>query len=460
MDGSEAIDPTHAGPVSAADARPAPRQGGPMAWYVVALLTLFYILSFLDRQILLLLVGPLHTTLHLSDTDIALLFGLGFGVVYTTVGMPLAHWLDTTQRVRIVVAGVVLWSLSTIASAFAENYPTLLALRSGVAIGEAVLSPAAISLIADLFQANRRTLPTAVYSAIGVVAPSGSFVIGGFALALATAMGPALAIAPWRLTLIVVGLPGLVLAGLMALTVREPLRSDHAAGPRSHVSVGQAFAYVARYGRLWGSLFLAMSLAVTVSSALVAWTTTLLVRAHGMAAPAAAYAFGTAGIIGAAGGIVLWPWLASAWAKRGRKDALVIVLGVGMVIFCVSVAAVGRVQSVPVLLAAVTVAMLGMSTMASLPNLIIQAVAPPRLRARLAAGNLIASGLVGLFLGSYITALLAKKVFTGTQGLGLGMSLVAVTVLPLVVITILVARPAFAKAVDEAAVEGWGSTSG
>ena len=192
------------------------------AWYMVFSLTLIYCVSFLDRNILSLLAVPIAGALGISKTQLGLLYGLGFGVLYALVGLPLAHWIDRGQRVWIVVIGVTLWSLCTFASAFATSFGQLAILRSGVAIGEAVLSPAAVSLIADLFDRERRTLPTSIYSAVGTVMGYGSYFFAGGALDLATHLSTQMAMAPWRLTLIIVGLPGLLLAPLLRLTVREP----------------------------------------------------------------------------------------------------------------------------------------------------------------------------------------------------------------------------------------------
>src|SRR3546814_8017332 len=115
---------------------------------------------------------------------------------------------DSRRRIPLVCVGVAMWSICTIASGFAPNFTWLLIFRSGVAIGEAVLSPAAISLIADLFPRDKRTLPTAAYTGVSAVMYSGSYIAGGAALQLATAMSGQIEMEPWKLTLVLVGIPG------------------------------------------------------------------------------------------------------------------------------------------------------------------------------------------------------------------------------------------------------------
>ncbi len=119
------------------------------AWCSVAFLAVLYAFSFVDRMILALLAEQVSTSLHLSDKEMGLLMGAGFSVVYALAGIPLAGFIDRGNRRNFIFAGVLLWSIMTAASGFAQNFSTLIGLRCGVALGEAVLTPAAISMIAD-----------------------------------------------------------------------------------------------------------------------------------------------------------------------------------------------------------------------------------------------------------------------------------------------------------------------
>jgi MFS family permease len=421
-------------------------------WYLVGMLTLLYALSFLDRMILLLLVPGLSAELHLSDIQIGLLFGLGFGAVYTLIGLPLAHWLDRGPRVLIITLGVSLWSLTTLASAFAPNYWMLLACRSGVAIGEAVLTPAAISLIGDVFSPTRRALPTAIYASTSAIMTTGSFVVGAVAVSLANLLAPSVMLQPWRLTLIIVGVPGLLLAPLLFFTVKEPARTVEASDQRAlnYASVRQALSYLFKARRLWGSLFLAMSFTAICSAALTGWTATLLVRAQGMTTAQAGFAFGTAGLVGGVLGVVFWPAVATLWLRSGRRDALIVALGAGLTLHIAAALAVGQADNRVALLALVTLSLFGMGSMATLPNLIIQAAGPPQMRARLVAGNLLAIGLIGLALGTALTAWIAERLFSGPHALGAAITLLAAILLPLVALCIWYSRPAYLSACADA----------
>src|SRR5579864_8443707 len=137
------------------------------AWYVVGVLTVFYSFSFIARAIFSLLVQPIRRDLHINDTQVGILVGFTFSVVYTFLGVPLGRLADIYSRRLIIGAGVVMWSLFTAASGFAQTYSQMLWLRMGVGAGEAALSPAAYSLIADYFPRKRLATAISVYS-IGI----------------------------------------------------------------------------------------------------------------------------------------------------------------------------------------------------------------------------------------------------------------------------------------------------
>ncbi len=196
------------------------------AWYIVGVFAVLLMMSYFDRFILALLANPISQDLDVSDRQMGLLLGFGFAALYALAGLPIAYFLDRGNRVRGVAMGVFVWSVGTIASAFAESYSQLLVMRASVAIGEAVLTPAMVSLIADLFEPKARSGPTSIYIAIGTIMTGGAFVIGGLAVDVAGVIqGSLLPDWPvWRITLILVGLPGILLAILLLSTVREPAR--------------------------------------------------------------------------------------------------------------------------------------------------------------------------------------------------------------------------------------------
>jgi MFS family permease len=200
------------------------------AWYVVIVLMVIYTLSFIDRQILAFLVGPIRADLQISDTAIGLLGGFAFAIFYTLLGLPMGWLADRKSRRGLIAIGLVFWSLMTALCSLARSFGTLFAARIGVGVGEATLTPAAFSLIADYFPREKLARALSVYS-MGILIGSGlAFIVGGAVVQAMNGM-PALQVpvlgtmAPWRLTFLIVGLPGLAIA-LLLLTVREPVRRN------------------------------------------------------------------------------------------------------------------------------------------------------------------------------------------------------------------------------------------
>ena len=222
------------------------------AWYVVGVLTLVYVFSFLDRQIFSLIVGPLRRDLHISDTQVSLLQGFSFAVFYTFFGIPIGRLADVYNRRTIIVAGLVLWSALTAGCGLAGTFSRMLLLRMGVGVGEAALSPAAYSLITDYFPPQRLATAISVYS-MGIYIGSGlSFLMGGIAVRYAATQEmwtlPIVgAMRPWQLIFFLVGLPGLLLVPLL-FTVREPEARRARAGAAA-VPMRQVFAYIGRNRR-------------------------------------------------------------------------------------------------------------------------------------------------------------------------------------------------------------------
>ena len=182
--------------------------------YALSVLVVVYTFNFIDRQILSILLEPIKQDLGLSDTQLGLLTGFAFALFYATLGIPIARYADKGNRRNLIALALTIWSGMTALSGVAQNFWHLLAARIGVGVGEAGCSPPAHSMIADYFPAEKRATALGIYS-LGI--PFGilfGFVAGGW---LNEFFG-------WRVAFFVVGVPGLLLAILVRLSLREPPR--------------------------------------------------------------------------------------------------------------------------------------------------------------------------------------------------------------------------------------------
>jgi MFS family permease len=257
------------------------------AWITVGLLGTLYVLSFIDRTILALLVEPIRADLHLSDIQLGLLFGAVFAFFYAFSSIPLARLADRYSRKRIIIAGVIFWSSCTILSAFARNFTELALLRFGLAIGEAALTPAAFSLIADQFSMSRRMVASTLFSLSGMLGSASSYLVGGVLVAV---LGDAIrdGVLPvwpvWKYVFVAVGMPGILVALLLAVVAHEPAR-----GPRAHIAASQS-SYLLHYlnskRRLFIGLFLGAGAGQMICNAAIAWGPAYLQREFGYTLPA------------------------------------------------------------------------------------------------------------------------------------------------------------------------------
>ncbi|MDT9598308.1 spinster family MFS transporter [Sphingosinicella rhizophila] len=215
---------------------------GAYAWYVLFVLVLVYIVNFIDRQILSILVGDIKRDLGVSDAQIGFLYGTAFAVFYALFGIPLGRLADSWYRGRLMAGGLALWSSMTALSGFANSFGMLAVARVGVGIGEASASPAAYSMISDTFPQERRATAISIYSSGLYIGGAISLPIGGFVLSRWNVMFPDPAAAPlglagWQAAFLAVGLPGLLLA-LWVLSLREPPRGNAEGLPQPAVRPG------------------------------------------------------------------------------------------------------------------------------------------------------------------------------------------------------------------------------
>lgn len=158
-------------------------------WFAVFVLTLAYVISFVDRQILTLLVPAIKADLGLSDTGISLLQGLAFGVFYTLLGLPLGRLADRMNRSKLIAAGMAFWCLMTVACGLSRNFGQLFVARMGVGVGEAALNPAALSILSDYFPPERRSVPISIFVSAGALGGGLALMIGGGVIAFAESLG-------------------------------------------------------------------------------------------------------------------------------------------------------------------------------------------------------------------------------------------------------------------------------
>jgi MFS family permease len=398
-------------------------------WYVVGVLMVAYVFSFIDRQIFSMVVGPLRRDLQISDTQVSLLQGLSFVVFYTFFGILIGRLVDIYSRRTIIAIGMVLWSLFTTGCGMATTFPQMLLLRMGVGVGEAALSPAAYSLVADYVPPRRLSTAIGMYGA-GIYVGSGlSFLLGGLVRGYAAARGisslPLVGqIHPWQLLFFAVGVPGVLLAPLL-YTIREPLTRGGSIHPA--VPIGRVFAYIFANGKTFLLHNVGFGLLSLASYASAAWVPEFYVRTFhwnirtvGLVYGSIVMVFGSLGIIGAGR-------VADYLRTRGHANANIIVgMWIGIVWvpihFLMLLAPSGGWATFWLVPAAVLAAApFGVAPAA------IQQMMPANMRGQASAVYLFILNLIGLGLGPTLVALCTQHLFHRDDALKYSMVIVLVT---------------------------------
>lgn len=393
----------------------------PYAWYAVGILVLAYALAIVDRIAIGLLVEPIKADLKISDTQMGLLQGLAFAIFYSLFGLPMGVLVDRWKRVNLLALGIFVWSAATAACGFARSYAMLFVGRIGVGAGEATVTPASSSLIADLFPPTERSRAYGVFMVGGAIGTALSYVVGSGAIVMATALrewSPGLfgSFADWQLAFMVMGLPGVVLALLVALTLREPIRRDVA-------DVGHAFSLIPIWRQLksnWAAYLAIMGgtvLNVMVVNAQIAWLPTMFIRAHGWTSVQVGTTLGMlgfpAGTFSAlSAGVVLW-WL----AKRGRTDGPILVVMLQALVWAVFGTFKSLTPDTTLALGAHVITSLFAiwSVTAALAGL--NQITPNQLRGQITAIYTLFTGLIGVTVGPLMVGLLSDHIFPGAKGL-------------------------------------------
>lgn len=391
-------------------------------YYVVFCLMVASALSFLDRLALSMLIEPIKADLALSDTEISILAGAAFAGSYVIFAFVFGRWVDTRGRRNAIVLGMSLWSLATAAGGLARSFGGLFAARSLIGVGEASLNPAAYSMIADYFRPARRGIATAIFACGATVGGGLAIMLGGQLVDWVYATGATLPLmpdaAPWQIVFVVIGLPGLLVALLIALTVREPERQLTGGETQDIPGVRDALAFIGRNARALVPLFAGYSCIAVIGYSFMVWGPVHFMRLHDLDASEVGLLLGLGYGIGGTIGLLAGGFVADALVSRGRIEAPVLVS-----LFTVLVETplfIGAYLAADFMTAAVLFC-LGMAVASIVGGLqisMVQSLAPNRLRGIMAAVFGACVNLAGFGIAPTITALLAENLFGGEMGIG------------------------------------------
>lgn len=403
------------------------------AWFVVAVLMMLYIFSFIDRMIIALLVTPIKADLDLTDTHIGLLHGLAFALFYTFVGVFIARLADNWNRAKLIAIGVLFWGLATAACGLAGSFAGLFMARVFVGIGEATLSPAAYSMISDYFPPEKRAKAMSIYSSgiyfgVGAALLLGGVVIGIVGEAGAIELPVMGSVKAWQLVFFAVGLPGVLFFVIVRLFVREPERREVSEVPPSFAAFR---TYFKERRTLYLGHFIGFSFLVLYSYSFSSWAPAVLTRQYGLSASEAGFWLGLVILLSAPAGIMFGSVLSQRYSERYKKGSA---LHVGFLS-----AALGLIPAVLFPLAPslwLTLVLIGVTQfLISLPFGVAPAtlheVTPNQFRGQIIALYLFFINIIGLGTGPTIVGLITDYGFKDENAVGYSLLVTAVIFLPL-----------------------------
>jgi len=419
------------------DAWPAARVG----WYATILLTLAYTFSFVDRQVLNLLVEPIKQDLSLSDTGISFLQGLAFVIPYVAMSVPVGRLVDKFNRIAVLIGGGLIWSITTFACGMASSYAQLLIARMGVGTGEASVTPAAWSMLADYFPPEKLARPVSVFL-MGPYLGGGLALIGGaYVLDWATAVGqvslPVVGeVATWQLTFMAVAIPGILIVALLA-TLQDPARRQSSTEAVTTPPWRDVIAFLKSEARIYLAVLVGVPFVIVILYGLQGWVPTILVRVYSWDLADAGRIYGTVALVAGSSGVLCGPFLGKWLQQRGFEDYPLRVGVIGVIGIMLSICSLPWQTTGAAALVCIGLASFFVTLPLALMTLVLQLVTPNEMRGVVAGILVVIANVLGLGLGPTSVAVITDYVLADPSRVHISLTVVSMIVAPIALLLIM-----------------------
>ncbi|MEM6414268.1 MAG: MFS transporter [Pseudomonadota bacterium] len=416
------------------------------AWYLIGVLWFTYVVSFLDRMILTLLIEPIKADFGLTDFQSSLLVGFSFVLFYVSFGLPVAYFADQTNRKRLIMIAVTIWGTMTALCGTAKNFTSLLLFRFGVGAGESALHPSALSMISDAFEPERRTLPMSIFLSAATAGVALSYILGsllyGFAQKFGVYQLPIIGdVKPWQTTLLLVATPAFLSVALLAF-VKEPSRVNRGdCDAKEQIRPSEIFKHLKDYPLVYVGSILGPAIANMAMYSFMTWIPSMFARSYGWPPEKSGVAIGLTMVIGGIVGTILVPIVKKYAEKTGVPDSAYAVSIITLIMSAVSVSSLPFIDNAWIVIGAFAFTSIFGVFLNVLPQVSLQHIAPDRLRAQITAIWLIASNLIGFGLGPSGTALLSDALASDGSQLRTALSIFSAASFAVAAVTMYLCRP-------------------
>ncbi len=404
-------------------------------WYVAFILLIGFTFSFIDRQVLNLLVVPIQNDLNITDTQISALQGLAFVITYVGLCVPIGRIIDKTHRVSVMIIGLLVWSFATVACGFSKNYISMFIARMGIGAGESTVHPGSISILGDYFDSDKIASPMSIYLLGPYLGAGIAMIFGAQVLDWTSQMDSNIVlpiigeVAPWQLTFIAVGLPGILVACLF-LTIREPKRRIKEIESNEAPSFKKIAEYIKNNWQVYGAIIIGNSCLIILLYGLQSWVPTMLLRVYEWDLIQSGRIYGLIAMLAGSAGVLSGPFVLKFMNKKNINAP-----HFKLAIFGISMASVSLVllpfqANVNIALIFVTLASFFVTLPLAGTSSAMVIVSPNRIRGVITGIYVVVTSVFGLVLGPFLVASSTDFIFQDPNAVAKSLALVSVLIGP------------------------------
>ena len=420
------------------------------AWFFTSILLVAYIISFIDRQMINYLVVPIKEDMGLTDFEISFIQGWGFVLAYIIFSIPFGRIVDKVNRVRVLIGGIIIWSVATAACGFSKNSWQLVLSRSGVGAGEAALTPASWSIISDLFPVEKRSFPMSIYLMGPYIGQGLSLLFGAQILRIyneSVTLFESIIVQPWQIIFLIIAVPGVIL-GLLMFALKDPVRKEVLVSEKEEGtdSIKEVFAYVIKNIGAYMPLLIGSAFIVVLLYGVQSWVPTFLHRIHGWEHTRIGDQYGLVALFAGSLGVVSGPMAEKYLTKLNFSAATIIVC----IITAVALTIIGPITFLSLSSDIVLIGIFITSFFITLPLALfatsLQNITPNQYRGVVTGLYVFTVNITGYGLGPMVVAFFTDKVFKSEMAIDLSMAAMFLICGPISFFIFYLGRKPFAKA--------------
>lgn len=407
-------------------------------WSLLVLFTLTYTFSFVDRQVINLLVEPIKKDMDLSDVQISYLQGLIFVIPYVLLSIPIGRLVDVFSRISVIIGGILVWSLATIAAGLSGNYTQLSIARGFVGAGEAALTPAVWSMFPDIFNKNQLALAMSIFSMAPYLGAGIALIAGAQVIEISQSSPPINVpifgiLEPWQVTLIICGTPGILFA-LIYACIKEPKRMTSETDTDEAMPLSESISFMKKNWKVYLAFLGGAPFMIILLYSIQAWSPTLLIRVHGWDISDAGRIYGLVALVTGSLGVLSSPLVARIMLHYNLKGYPLLMLMMSTVLTALFLFIAG--QQKEGMSCLIFLALASFFVTIPLPQLAVtlQTISPNKMRGMVAGIFVVTGNVMGMGLGPTFVAFFTENIFQDPMSVGLSMGLLGLFSAPIATI--------------------------